>query len=220
MLSEGANIVITSLHQEHVDTAVQRLSDTDNKIYGFSSDIVDLDSLAELKQQVQQTVGDIDILVHCAGITGAQGPFHEIDDDGWTQTIETNLSGAARVTKTFLPALRSGGWGRIVYIASEDAMQPYPQEIPYCAAKAGVVALAKGLSKSYAEEGLLVNTVSPAFIETPMTDKMMGQRAENRGTNFDEAIKCLLEGERPHIELTRRGKPEEVAAVIGFLCSD
>lgn len=112
----------------------------------------------------------------------------------------------------------SGGYHR--FLASEDATQPYPDEIPYCSAKAGVLALSKGLSKTYASEGLLVNAVSPAFIATPMTDAMMDKRAEERGSDREEAIRSFLDEERPGIELKRRGQAEEVANVVAFLCSD
>ncbi|MET4047717.1 NAD(P)-dependent dehydrogenase (short-subunit alcohol dehydrogenase family) [Rhodococcus sp. UYP5] len=99
-------------------------------------------------------------------------------------------------------------------------MQPYDDELPYCSAKAGVLALAKGLSRSYASEGLLVNAVSPAFIHTPMTDAMMDKRAQEKGTDREGAIESFLQEERPYMELGRRGEPEEVASVITFLCSD
>jgi len=130
----------------------------------------------------------LSILVHAAGVTGAQGKFHEIDDDGWVDTLTVDLLAPVRLTRAVLPSLRRGGWGRIVYLTSEDAVQPYDDELPYCAAKAGVLAFAKGLSQTYAEEGLLVNCVSPAFIRTPMTDAMMDKRAEERGTSFEEAV--------------------------------
>jgi len=154
-----------------------------------------------------------------AGITGAQGSFDEIDDDGWKSTIETDLLGPVRTTREFLPDLRRG-WGRLVFVASEDAVQPYANELPYCAAKAGILALAKGLSRAYARDGLLVNSVSPAFIHTPMTDAMMQNRADQLGVGVDEAIRSFLAEERPFLELERRGEPEEVASVIAFLCSD
>ncbi len=128
--------------------------------------------------------------------------------------------GPVRLISTFLPALRTGGWGRMVLTASEDAIQPYPDEIPYCSAKAGILALSKGLSRTYASEGLLVNAVSPAFIHTPMTDAMMDKRAKKNGTSTEEAIQGFLRDERPGIDLKRRGKPDEVANVIAFLCSD
>ena len=128
--------------------------------------------------------------------------------------------GPVRVLREFLDDLRTGGWGRVVLLASEDGVQPYDDEIPYCAAKAGVLALAKGLSRTYAREELLVNAVSPAFIHTPMTDAMMNKRSKELGVSFDEAIESFLDQERPYMELKRRGEPEEVAAVIAFLCSD
>ena len=165
-------------------------------------------------------VGDIDILVQAAGVTGAQGYFHEITDEGWTKTIETDLIGPVRLVREFLPSLRKGGWGRLIFLASEDAVQPYDDELPYCAAKAGILALSKGLSRTYAREGLLVNAVSPAFIHTPMTDAMMQKRAKQLGVTPKQAIESFLDSERPYMELKRRGEPAEVASVIVFLCSE
>mgnify|MGYP000025760629 CR=1 FL=1 len=85
---------------------------------------------------------------------------------------------------------------------------------------AGVLALMKGLSRTYASEGLLVNAVSPAFISTPMTDAMMEKRAAALGVSTAKAIETFLDEERPYMELKRRGEPDEVANVIAFLCSD
>lgn len=109
---------------------------------------------------------------------------------------------------------------KVPLIGSEDALQPYPEELPYCASKAGVLNLAKGLSKAYAKDGVLVNAVSPAFIATPMTDAMMNQRSQQQGTSFEQAIETFLQQNRPSLELKRRGRAEEVAAVITFLCSE
>jgi len=220
LLAEGATVVISDLDQAALDTAATELAAPKGKLFAFAADVTSLVSLAELEANVRAAVGDIDILVQAAGITGAQGLFHEIDDEGWVSTIETDLLGPVRLVRTFLPALRKGGWGRIVLIGSEDAPQPYDDELPYCAAKAGILAFAKGLSRSYALEGLLVNAVSPAFIHTPMTDAMMQKRAKQLGTTKEKAIVSFLEEERPYLELKRRGEPDEVANVIAFLCSD
>jgi NAD(P)-dependent dehydrogenase (short-subunit alcohol dehydrogenase family) len=220
LLAEGATVVLTDLDEKKLDAAARRLDAPRGRAHAVAADITSLDSLAALDDAVQEAVGDIDILVQAAGVTGAQGLFHEISDEGWVTTIETDLLGPVRLVRQFLPALRKGGWGRIVFVASEDAVQPYDDELPYCAAKAGILALSKGLSRSYATEGLLVNAVSPAFIHTPMTDAMMQKRAGELGVSTKEAIASFLEEERPYMELGRRGEPDEVANVIAFLCSD
>lgn len=219
LLREGATVFCTDQDAEQLADAVQRLDGPAEKVGSHPADVTSLDSLGALADAVHGQVGEIDILVHCAGVTGAQGLFHEISDEGWTSTIEIDLLGAVRVIRQFLPDLRRG-WGRLVLLTSEDAVQPYDDELPYCAAKAGVMSLAKGLSRSYAREGLLVNTVAPAFIHTPMTDAMMQRRAEQLGVSVDEAISSFLEEERPYMELGRRGEPDEVASVITFLCSE
>lgn len=219
LLAEGATVFLTDKDPEELTKAADALPGPQGRVFHHAADVTDLASIDELGRAVEEAVGDVDILVHSAGITGAQGLFHEIDDAGWTSTLEVDLLGAVRITRRFLPALRRGGWGRLVYLTSEDAVQPYDDELPYCAAKAGVLALAKGLSRSYASEGLLVNTVSPAFIRTPMTDAMMDRRSQQRGESREEAISSFLAEQRPFMELGRRGEPEEVAAVIAFLCS-
>lgn len=216
LLEEGARVVVSDQDQAKLDEAAARLP---GPVLAVAADVTKASSLAALRDRVHRELGEIDILVQSAGITGAQGLFHEIDEQGWRDTLEVDLMGPVLLTQTFLADLRRG-WGRIVYLASEDAVQPYDDELPYCSAKAGVLALAKGLSRSYATEGLLVNCVSPAFIHTPMTDAMMEKRSDELGVSFDEAIESFLDEERPYMELKRRGEPDEVANVILFLCSD
>jgi NAD(P)-dependent dehydrogenase (short-subunit alcohol dehydrogenase family) len=215
--AEGARVVMTDIDEATVTAAAATVG---ADVRAFGADLTDAAAVDRLRERVLDAVGDIDILVQSAGITGAQGQFHEIDDAGWMSTLQTDLLAPVRLVRAFLPSLRTGGWGRLVFVASEDAVQPYDDELPYCAAKAGILALSKGLSRSYATEGLLVNAVSPAFIATPMTDAMMAERAAQNGTGVDEAIESFLDEERPYLELHRRGGPEEVAAVITFLCSD
>lgn len=218
LLAEGARVVITDLDETRLRKAAAELAS--DRVFACSADVTQLDAIAHLEERVRAEMGDIDILVACAGITGEQGLFHEVSDEGWMRTLLVNLMGTVRLVRAFLPALRSGGWGRIVMTASEDAVQPYDDELPYCASKAGILAFAKGLSRTYASEGLLVNCVSPAFIRTPMTDAMMQKRAESLGVSVPEAISTFLAEKRPFLELGRRGTPDEVANVIAFLCSD
>ncbi|WP_449278446.1 SDR family NAD(P)-dependent oxidoreductase [Leucobacter sp. GX24907] len=220
LLAEGATVLLSDREEGKLREAAERLDAAPGRLLLCAADLTRPSDVRELHDFTERQAGPVDILVHCAGVTGAQGKFHEIDDEGWGSTIEIDLLAAVRVVRAFLDDLRAGGFGRIVLLASEDAVQPYDDELPYCAAKAGVLAFAKGLSRSYAREGLLVNTVSPAFIETPMTDAMMDTRSADLGVDRDEAIESFLDEQRPYLELKRRGRPEEVAAVIAFLCSE
>lgn len=220
LLDEGVRVVLTDQTDDALAHAVEQLGADTDRLLPVAADLTDPDQVDALLARAREVFGAPDILVHSAGVTGAQGLFHEIDDEGWAQTIEIDLLSAVRVVRAALPGMRASGWGRIVLLASEDGVQPYVDELPYCAAKAGILSLAKGLSKTYASEGVLVNAVSPAFIETPMTDAMMDKRAEERGTDRDEAIESFLDEERPFMELKRRGRPEEVASVITFLVSE
>jgi NAD(P)-dependent dehydrogenase (short-subunit alcohol dehydrogenase family) len=189
-------------------------------IISVTADLSKLDEIEVAKQQIIERFGTVHILVNCAGITGSTKDFLELTDADWYETIDIDFMGAVRVCRAFIPLMQQDGWGRIVLIGSEDAVQPYVDEMPYCVAKAGILNLTKNLSKRYAKDNILVNSVSPAYIATPMTDKMMEKRAKEKGMSFDEAIETFLDEKRPHLELHRRGEAEEVAAVIAFLCSE
>lgn len=217
LLAEGAQVVITDKMQSTLDEAAEKLG---AGVHAFAADLTNSADVASLKEQVLKTVGAPQILVNAAGITGATGLFHDVDEQGWMDTLNVDLMSPVRLVRAFINEMRATGWGRIVLLASEDAVQPYVDELPYCAAKAGVLSLAKGLSKTYAKEGVLVNAVSPAFIATPMTDAMMKKRADENGTSFDDAVKSFLDEQRPFMELKRRGRADEVASVITFLCSE
>src|SRR4051794_7469265 len=204
LLAEGATVAVTDREQGPLDQAVAGLEG----VLAVAADLTVPGDVDRLREEVVTRLGAPDILVHAAGITGAQGLFHEIDEDGWRQTFEVDFFTDVRIVRTFLDAMRQAGWGRIVLLASEDAVQPYPDELPYCAAKAAVLNLAKGLSKAYGPDGVLVNTVSPAFIDTPMTDAMMRKRADQKHSSVQQAIDSFLTEERPGMALKRRGQPE------------
>jgi len=108
----------------------------------------------------------------------------------------------------------------VVFVTSENVAQPYPEESVYNAAKSALLSFAKSVAMQHSGAGLLVNCVAPAFIETPMTDGMMEKRAKEMGCSLEEAVESFLKEERPYLVLGRRGRPEEVAAVIAMLCSD
>ena len=220
LLREGVKVVLTDRDAAQLKATAGELSAL-GEVRAVAADLSAMKGAEVLKAFADMAFDDKPtILVTAAGITGASGDFLEIDDDGWLEALQVDLMAAVRAARAFIPGMRAAGWGRVVLFSSEDAVQPYVEELPYAAAKAGIMNLAKGLSKAYGPDGVLVNAVAPAFIATPMTDAQMEKKSKAKGVSFDEAIRQTLDEERPGIVAKRRGKAEEVAAMVAFLCSE
>ncbi|WP_424932754.1 SDR family NAD(P)-dependent oxidoreductase [Amaricoccus macauensis] len=212
---EGVQLFLTDTSASALEETAARLSN----VAGFmEADLTSEESIEDLKIAVSKH-GVADILVHMAGITGAKGDPLEMTDDDWRTAWETNFMSAVRMARGFVPGMAEKGWGRVVFVTSENAVQPYPDEAVYNASKAALLNFTKALSFPYGPKGVLVNSVMPAFIESPMTDGMMDKLADENGSSREEAIQDFLDNERPYLSLKRRGKPEEVAALVAMLCS-
>ena len=218
LANEGVKIALSDKTSDELQATAEEISKI-GEVFPVTADLTDVEQVEAAKQQILDRFGTVNILVNCAGITGATKEFLKLTDEDWLETINVDFMSAVRVCRAFIPVMQKEGWGRIVLIGSEDAIQPYTDEMPYCAAKAGILNLTKNLSKAYAKDGILINSVSPAYIATPMTDAMMEKRAKENNMSFEQAIETFLDEKRPHLELHRRGKAQEVAAVIAFLCS-
>jgi len=221
LAAEGVHVVLADVNNESLADAERQVRQhaPGSKVFSVVFDITHNGSVLQLAQTVRTTFGDAHILINCAGARGAAGDFLTLSDQDWQTTIDTDLLGAVRICRAFIPQLQRNGWGRIVLIASENADQPYEEESPYNACKAGIINLSKCLSRAYSKDGLLINCVSPAFIATPMTNLMMDELAKERNSSREEAISWFLKNKRPNLAVGRRGEAEEVAAVIAFLSS-
>ena len=214
LAQEGVRLVLT-------DTDADQLRKTAAEVGGevdtHPADLSTPDGVKELARAIDPR---IDILIHTAGITGAKGDPLDMTEDDWQETLQIDFLSAVRVARAFVPAMQTAGWGRVVFVTSENVAQPYPDEVVYNVAKAAVLTFSKSLSMTAAKHGVLVNCVAPAFIETDMTDGMMEKRADELGVSKEQAIQTFLDEQRPHLVLDRRGKPEEVAAVVALLASE
>lgn len=214
---EGVRLVLSDIDQDKLKEATQGLT---TECVFVAADLTQQDQVEQVVKAGQQKFGQIDIVVHTAGVTGAKGDPLELSDDDYLEAWNTDFFSAVRVARATIPAMRAREWGRFVCITSENAVQPYWEEAVYNTAKASLGAFIKNLSYKEAAHGVLCNTVAPAFIETGMTDGMMKKRAQELGVSFDEAVESFLDEERPGIVQKRRGKPEEVAAAIALLVSE
>ncbi|WP_312934312.1 SDR family oxidoreductase [Pseudomonas sp.] len=217
LAEEGVKLVLTDLDQDKLNSAAKDLAGEPLLV---AADMTRQAEVDQLVQKAEAHFGQVDIVIHTAGVTGAKGDPLALSDEDYEEAWSTDFFSAVRVARATVPAMRKRGWGRLVCITSENAVQPYWEEAVYNVAKAALAAFIKNLSYKEAAYGVLCNTVAPAFIETGMTDGMMKKRAEEEGVSFDEAVKSFLKEERPGIVQQRRGQPEEVAAAIALLVSE
>ncbi len=224
LVREGVNVILSDkLDDKGLKNAVKQVEkdcEKGAKVVGMAADISKIEEVKKLAEFVDKDFGGAHIIYHSAGARGAADDFLKLTDDDWMKTIEIDLMGAVRVAREFIPQMQKLKWGRMILVASENAFQPYVEESPYNACKAAIINLSKCLSRSYSKEGILFNCISPAYIETPMTDAMMEELAEERDCSMEEAEEWFVKNKRPHIAMQRRGRPEEVAAVVAFLCSE
>ena len=217
LAEEGVQLVLTDREQ---DALQKSAADLPGEPLLIAADMTRQAEVDDLVRQAEARFGKVDIVVHTAGVTGAKGDPLELSDADYQEAWDTDFFTAVRIARASVPAMRKRGWGRLVCITSENAVQPYWEEAVYNVAKAALAAFIKNLSYKEAAHGVLCNTVSPAFIETGMTDGMMKKRAEELGVSFEEAVQSFLKEERPGIVQQRRGQPEEVAAAIALLVSE
>ncbi|WP_029059534.1 SDR family NAD(P)-dependent oxidoreductase [Stappia stellulata] len=217
LLEEGAQVILVDIKGDDVARAASELGD---RAHALQADLREPNQVKGLAVSTEERFALPDIVVCAAGVTGAKGHPLEMSDADWQDAWQNDFMSVIRTLRVFVPTMEKRGWGRVVILCSENASQPYANEAVYNVAKAGLLNFAKGISGIAAERGVLVNCVSPAFIETPMTDEMMDQKAAAKGVDRKEAVKEFLEQDRPYLALKRRGRPEEVAATIGFLCSE
>lgn len=222
LLDEGCQLILTDIDSDELAETVSRL-DGGDRVRSVVADLSGIEGAQKIEKDGVR--GETDwqpgIMLHAAGVTGAKGdPLDDITEDDWNEAWNLDFMSGVRMAKTFIPAMREAGWGRVVFVISENVAQPYPDEAVYNSSKAATLTFTKSMSQVYAQQGVLVNCVAPAFIHTDMTDGMMEKRAEQRGTDVDEAVESFLAEERPHLALKRRGRPEEVAFITACLLSD
>ncbi len=164
-------------------------------------DVTDPDAVAALIA----ALGPVGILVHSAGIVGPSKPVVDLDLEQWRTTFRVNVDGTFLMCRAVVPGMVAAGWGRIVTLASIAAKDGNPTQSAYSASKAAVIGLTKSLGKELATTGVLVNTVAPAAVATPMN------------ADTDPAILARSQSLTP---MGRFGRPDEIAELIAWLCSE
>jgi NAD(P)-dependent dehydrogenase (short-subunit alcohol dehydrogenase family) len=212
---EGAAVIVNGRTQGRVDAAVAAIRKGGGEVRGIAAD---LGSAAGAAQVVRQ-LPEVEVLVNNVGIFEPKA-FAEIPDGDWLRMLEVNVMSGVRLSRAYLPGMVKRDWGRIVFISSESAVQIPGEMIHYGVTKTAQVALARGLAETTAGTRVTVNTVLPG----PTWSEGVGGFVENlaRAQKTDAATveKEFFKSMRPSSLLKRFITPEEVAAMVAYVCGE
>ena len=207
----GAQVTICGRRKE----PLEQTAAGHDKIFAAIADVTDEGAMLRLHEQAQAARGPFEIVIANAG--GAQSaPAEKITSELWNETLNVNLTGAFFSVRPALAGMRARGFGRIVFIASTAGLRAGRYIAPYVAAKHGVIGLARALALETAKEGITVNAVCPSYTETPMLTEAVRRIAATTKRSEADA-RAALAANNPQ---GRFIKPEEVAAVVLWLCQE
>ena len=202
LVNDGVRVAIADIDEGAARTAADAFGD---RALGIRLDVTSPEGWAAVVDQVAATWEPVLILVNNAGIAGRSAVMWELPVEEWNSVIAIDLTGVFLGCRAVLPGMIARGYGRIVNIASIAGKEGNPNAVPYSAAKAGVIGMTKAIAKEVATKGVIVNAVTPAVIATEILKQVS-----------DEHIAYMTS----RIPMGRVGQPEEVAALVRFLCSD
>lgn len=219
--AEGCRVVVCARNEKELNQVAQHIRDFGGEALTIVADVTNKSDVERMVNETVARFGTVHVLVNNAGGTSkAFAEFDTITDMDWLHDFELNVFSAVKMIRAVLPCMQSQKWGRIINISSENGTQPDATMPHYNASKAALTNLSKSLSKAYGRYNILINTVSPAWIMTPLLDTILTDQAQARGITREEMEQDSLKLNRPNIEVGRSGTPEEVASAVVFLASE
>ncbi|MDH6281282.1 3-oxoacyl-ACP reductase FabG1 [Prescottella agglutinans] len=200
----GLAVAKRLLDDGHKVAVTHRGSGVPEGLFGVKCDVTDADSIDRAFKEVEEHQGPVEVLVANAGITD-DTLLMRMDEEQFSRVIDSNLTGAFRCAKRANRAMLRARWGRMIFLGSVVGLAGQAGQINYAASKAGVIGMARSITRELGSRSITANVVAPGFIETDMTADLSDD---------------LRDTAKKFIPLQRLGKPEDVAAVVSFLASD
>ena len=216
LAAEGARVAICARRADVLEATASAIqADTGSEILPVVADVSRADDCRRFVDAAVERWGTVDILVNNSG-GPTPGTFDTTDDAAWAAAVDNTLMNVVRLTRLALPHMKAARWGRIVNIESISVKQPIAGLLLSNSIRPGVIGLAKTLAAEVARDGILVNNVCPGSHATDRLRELAEVRAASAGTTPEEELERMAEA----IPLGRLGRPEELANVVVFLCSE
>ena len=204
-LGKSFNVVVGySSSKDSGDKVVAEIINSGGTASTVEIDVTNIESIENAFTTIEKEYGGVDVLVNNAGIT-KDNILPRLKEDDWNDVIDTNLSGSYRTSQRAIKHMMKSKWGRIVYISSIVGMMGNQGQANYAASKAGLIGLSKSIAKEMGSRNITSNVIAPGYIETDMTDFLTDEQKDN-----------IIE----QLSIKRIGKPEDIANIVSFLCTD
>ncbi|MCB8840078.1 SDR family NAD(P)-dependent oxidoreductase [Aurantimonas sp. VKM B-3413] len=212
----GAAVILNGRDEDRVEAAVRTLLEAvpGADVAGIPADLSTAEGCDKLAGELPNT----DILVNNVGIFGPK-PFFEIDDATWERFFQLNVMSGVRLSRAYMKGMMERGWGRVVFISSESALNIPADMIHYGFTKTALLSLSRGLAKLASGSGVTVNSVLPGPTMSEGVGEMLKEMAAEKGLTVEEAGVEFVKSERPSSIIQRPATTQEVANMIVYVCS-
>ncbi|HJP22697.1 MAG: SDR family oxidoreductase [Alphaproteobacteria bacterium] len=211
-VSHGARVLVCDIDEG----ALAALAGDNPAIIGRLADIADESDVESVLATAGETLGGLDVLVNNGGVSGPTAGIEAIEAADWRRTMAVNLESQFLFIRGAVPLLRAAGGGAIVNVASTAGLMGYPLRSPYAASKWAVIGLSKTLAMELGPDRIRVNAVCPGSLTGPRMDGVIAVEAEAKGLTAEQVREIYLRQTSMRTFIT----PQEVAAMVVYLCSD
>ena len=216
LAQSGAEVVVNGRTDKRVQAAIDTIRETVPTaiLSGVASDLATSDGAESLASKASEA----DILVNSVGVALFK-PFDELTDEDWNFTYQLNVLSGMRLSRRYLPGMIDRGWGRIIFVSSESALNPPKEMLDYGVSKAAMLALSRGLAEHAGNTGVTVNSVLPGPTRSEGFGAVLEGIAQQTGQTMDQVEANFLKESRPTSLLGRFSTTEEIANMVVYLAS-
>ena len=210
-VENGASVCICDVSQDALENAARNTP----SLKTWTADVSNAEQVDAFMAEAIETLGGVDVLVNNAGIAGPGGSLEDLDEAGWKQTLDVNLTGMFLTSRRVIPHLKKQKSGSIINIASTAGLWGFPYRAPYCASKWAIVGLTKTMAMELGEFNVRANVICPGSLNNERMEHVI--ELEMEATGRTEAD--VREGFTNQVSMKTFIDPEEIASQILYLCS-